>query len=108
MVASSTGEMKTKGFTLLSGSLEGWHWSIVIAVSDKEQFTNEGFRFSNEKELGKRDRRKRSIRTKDKSWIVWNIPSSIWWYMEVHHDWKDGARMYLLTKGEHILRHRKE
>ena len=37
-----------------------------------------------------------------------NIPSSIWWFSEIHHDWEDGARMYLLTKGEHILIHRRE
>ena len=47
---------------------------------------------------------KATIRQIDRIWVCKNIPSSIWWNLEVHHEWKDGGRMYLLTKQEHKRR----
>ena len=50
------------------------------------------------------DRKKQRIRYKDRIWVASNIPSSLWWGKEIHHDWEDGGKMYLLTKGEHLER----
>lgn len=46
---------------------------------------------------------KTKIRQTDRSWVCTNIPSSLWWQCEIHHDWKDGARMYLISHVEHVL-----
>lgn len=51
---------------------------------------------------------KQEIRNKDEFWVGWNIPSSLWRRCEIHHDWGDEGRLYLLTKAEHILRHMRE
>ncbi|MCK4527895.1 hypothetical protein KAW18_11030 [candidate division WOR-3 bacterium] len=96
---------RTKSFTLLSGTIEGWFWRIDCRrFEDGTSAGNSNMFLYNSKE---RDKEKAKIRNRDKSWVKEHIPSSIWWFTEIHHDWKDGARMYLLTKGEHILRYRR-
>lgn len=46
-------------------------------------------------------KRKDAMRTKDNAWVNSNIPSSIVWNTQIHHDWGDRGRMYLVSEGEH-------
>lgn len=101
--------MKKKSFGLLSGTEEGWSWDIRTQIKENEAFNAKGmFNIRNTEEQYEKYREKRLIRHKDRFWVINNIPSSIWWFSEVHHDWNNDGVMYLLTKGEHILRHRRE
>lgn len=50
------------------------------------------------------DMKKKRVRYKDRIWVALNLPSFLWWGKEIHHEWEDGARMYLLTKEEHLER----
>ena len=95
--------IKTKSITLASGNESGWYWTLTLRTA-KNLFSM-GFTFEH---YLARDKSHARIRCRDKNWIYYNIPSSIWWFNEMHHDWKNGGRMYLLTKAEHILRHRSE
>lgn len=100
--------MRTKNFEVGSGTIEGWNWRLSVEVKENETFGSRGssFKFRNVEERAIKNREKIQIRGSDREWVRNNIPSSIWWFTEIHHDWKDKARMYLLTKGEHVLRHR--
>ena len=102
--------MKTKQINLLSGTEEGWHCYLCAKTTEDGRINNRGttFHLKDLNGVYQREKMKRGIRISDKRWVYQYIPSSIWWFTELHHDWKDGGRMYLLTKGEHILRHRKE
>ena len=98
---------KTKNFTLLSGTEEGWQWGIKVCVVPSGHFHGKGtFRYHNSNGETEDRRRKETLRKQDRTWCYQNIPSSIMWFVQIHHDWDDGDRMYLLTKAEHILRHR--
>ena len=93
---------------LYSESEEKGHLSVRLKVLRSGSFKNRG---ALELHLTVDDtaerRKKASLRSVDRTWVYRNIPSSITWETEIHHDWEDGGRMYLLTKGEHILRHRR-
>jgi len=87
---------------LVAGVEEGSEWNLHINVYPGSA------NFQGNFALGiKRDKVKALQRQKDKNWVIWNIPSSIWWHMEIHHDWEAGGVMYLLTHKEHLERHRK-
>ena len=102
-------EKRVKSFTLLSGMEENWHWDIICKIKGNGAFRRKGaYTVVDTKEQREKYKEKNLLRQKDKLWVANNIPSSIWWFSEVHHDWNNGGVMYLLTKGEHILRHRKE
>jgi len=102
-------DRRTKQQTIHSYYEEGSGVRVVVMVSGNGSFESVGslHMMYRETHLNKYTK-KRLIRQNDRSWIHHNIPSSIWWYTETHHDWKNGGRMYLLTKAEHILRHRRE
>lgn len=102
--------MKSKSFVQISGSEENCSWEVRLEVGEKGKFRTRGEHFRLRKQGIKtgKDRNKRNIRDSDRSWVYRNIPSLIAWKTEIHHDWNDGGRMYLLTKGEHILRHRSD
>ena len=100
--------MRTKNFELGSGTIENWNWRLSVEVKENETFGSRGssFKFRDVKERAIKNKIKIQIRNSDREWVRNNIPSSIWWYTENHHEWGDGARLYLLTKAEHILRGR--
>jgi hypothetical protein len=50
---------------------------------------------------------KATIRQTDRVWVCKNIPSTMWWGSEVHHDWDNGGVMYILTLKEHKRRDKK-
>jgi hypothetical protein len=101
--------MKLKSFILLSGEKKGYRWAIPLVVTEKANVRNACFfDFINKNIYREKYREKTRMRDRDNKWVRNFIPSSIWWKTEIHHDWKDGGRMYLLTKGEHILWHRRE
>ena len=102
--------MRIKSFTLLSGSEDRWGWCATTHISEYGGFKNKGvgWELTNLKERYEKDKKKVNMRIKDKNWVHRNIPSSIAWYTQIHHDWNDGARMYLLSKGEHIKRNRRD
>ena len=83
--------------------MEGHRWQYGISIYSHTVIFTGAFSY------GSVDtREKDNIRSKDKWWVAANIPSSIWWDTEIHHDWENGARMYLLTKEEHKKRTRDE
>ena len=84
---------------LSGGSEEGLLWELIFSCRINTTVFSGGFIFH-----GENKRKKNIIRGKDKQWVMRNIPSSIWWMLEIHHDWEHGARMYLLTKEEHKKR----
>ena len=98
-----------KSFTQNSGTEQGWSWNIPLSINENGSFDSVGetINLIDRKRNGQIYREKINMRESDKKWVYRNIPSSIAWVSEIHHDWKDDGRMYLLTKGEHILRHRK-
>lgn len=100
--------MSEKRFTQLSGTINGWYWSVRLEIGKEGGIQYIGFDYKNSIETYLKTKVKCSIRARDRQWVMRNIPSSIWWGTEIHHNWKDGGRMYLLSKGEHILRHKKE
>ena len=101
--------MRSKSTNLLSGTEEDWYWRVVTKVYETGNFENKGgFDMLNSTKYRDRNRVKIRMRISDRTWVKNNIPSSIWWFTEVHHNWKDGGRMYLLSKSEHILKHREE
>lgn len=97
----------SKGITLISGTEEGFYWSANAFIEDNGAFKNKGG-FRIQYPYNSLQRKKAGLRSTDRTWCYRNIPSSITWKTERHHDWEDGGRMYLLTKEEHILRHRRE
>ena len=99
--------MSEKGFSLISGTEDGVHWSYRISIHSNGTFRGKGV-FSIVKGRGKWNKMKDSLRAKDRLWVYRNIPSSIHWHTEIHHNWANNGTMYLLTKGEHILKHRRE
>ena len=101
---------KTRTTILLSGNYEGQSWRIVVVTTETGGFQGKGtFIFDYAyKDVSEERKKKGRLRVTDRKWVQRNIPSSIVWNTQVHHDWEDGGRMYLLTKGEHILRHRRE
>ena len=103
-------KMRTKSSTLLFGTEEGWSWNIRVGVYENGTFSTTGasFHLQNQKSRHKRDLVKERIRAMDRTWVYRNIPSSIHWHTQIHHDWANNGTMYLLAKGEHILRHRRE
>jgi hypothetical protein len=78
---------------LVGGSFEGWKWNIYQSVTIKGKVSSFNFTFV--------DPFKAKTRRLDKQWIAYNIPSSLWWKLDMHHNWEDGGRMYLLTPKEH-------
>jgi hypothetical protein len=101
--------MRIKTIILLSGTQDGWQWQVPQITTKKGNIReNIYFNYIDKANTRKKYIEKTRIRDNDNKWVRNYIPSSIWWKTEIHHDWKDGGRMYLLTKGEHILRHRRE
>ena len=90
---------KFQKLLLASGSEEGRKWGLIVDICLNSHVFSGCFIIRSEKQTEK-DR----IRTKDRKWCYINIPSSIVWNVEVHHDWNDGGRMYLLSKEEHKRR----
>jgi len=90
--------MRVKGFGIFNQGEEG-------AILQVRQFVNEnGFiRFPTLSVRSKTNYKggKDKIRALDKTWVYHNIPSSIWWYTEVHHDWENGGIMFLISKEKH-------
>ena len=86
---------------LASGGEEGCDWRLSLTCSSgtKNFMGNYVLVVANEK---------KRLRTSDRTWVYRNIPSSIHWYTEIHHDWSDGGRMYLLSHGEHLVLTRRE
>lgn len=76
---------KQRSIHLAGGAYEGWKWDFVGSCVS--------FRLTTPY--------KARIRRKDRHWIANNLPSSIWWGLETHHNWEDGGRMYLLTHELH-------
>ena len=101
--------MRRRCFTQRSGTEKGWHWKIPLRINENGNFYNTGgsFDFFDTKKIYEEKRNKVKIRGADREWVFRNIPSSIVWATQIHHDWVDGARMYLISKGEHILRGRR-
>jgi len=102
-------DKRTKDITLVSGTIEGWLWAVRLRMLSSGLFSARGtYNYQNQAERYIKDKDKSRIRITDKQWCYRNIPSSIVWNTEIHHNWGDNGTMYLLTKGEHILRHRRE
>ena len=98
-----------KSKALISGSEETWQWTITCSVKGNGAFNAKGLiRTIDIKRRKIKDSLKEAIRDKDRKWAKDNIPSGILWNTEKHHDWENGARLYFLTKKEHILRHRRK
>ena len=104
------GMSKTKTVTLFSGSEGKQHWSVVVVITKIGNFQGKGTILTDcsYEDISEKRKRRGYIRIKDREWVYRNIPSTIAWKTQIHHDWEDGARMYLLSKGEHILRERRE
>lgn len=102
--------MKTKSGTLISGNIKGISWHVRCVVYENGTFCEKGTRFGfvDRKEYENKPItiEKQKIRKSDRLWVYRNIPSSIHWCTEIHHNWLHGGIMYLLTKGEHILHER--
>lgn len=92
-----------KEIYLACGSEKGFKWKLRLAVSTETQNFEGGFSLSTDS-----TRKKDIIREKDRQWVYRNLPSSIHWYCEIHHDWKLGGKMFLLTKEEHKKRTKEE
>ena len=110
-VARGTGYMRKGKHIVLYGYSEGgYRLNIVMSVIPSGGFQAKGsFIYAYPyRERTKRSKKQEQIRRADRVWVYRNIPSSIWWHTEIHHDWTNNGTMYLLTKGEHILRHRRE
>ena len=100
--------MRIKLFIQLGGTVEGFRWRIPLQIKENGTFNDKGsINILNTKEryYGK-DNIKIKLRKKDKNWVIYHIPSSIWWHTVIHHDWDNGGTMYLLSHKEHILIHR--
>ena len=96
-------------FDLASGTHEGWRWAVRLRVNREGFFSNNtAFSLQRNKPLTGEAKRRNRIRLDDRRWVYRNIPSSIHWYNEVHHDWEHGGRMYLLSHSQHILVTRRE
>ena len=93
---------KGKSIILFSGGEEGLGFSLTLKVySETKVFSGSwNFKF-------KETREKDKVRGLDRKWCYRNIPSSIMWNVEVHHDWENGGTMYLLSHAEHMSIHRK-
>lgn len=50
------------------------------------------------------DAYKGKLRHLDKAWCYRNIPSSIVWNTEIHHDWENEGIMYLLSHKDHLAK----
>ena len=98
--------MRLKTFTFLSGYDESQSWRLDIVVREDGSFAKKGTTF--DIIFQNPNKTKQDIRAKDREWVMQNIPSSIWWKTQIHHVWEDGARMYLLSKLEHIKQTREE
>ena len=92
---------KRKSFHLIGGSEEGQHWDLRLDIREKTNNFIGYFRFYTPPLY------KSTTRNKDWRWVASNIPSSIWWGKQIHHDWENGARMYILDKKEHRRRDKK-
>lgn len=100
--------MRVKQISLFSGTEKDWFWYTRCLVKENGLLGDHGtIQSYNRKERYIRDNEKEKIRAVDRLWVYRNIPSSIHWHTEIHHEWCDAGRMYLLTKEEHILLHRK-
>jgi hypothetical protein len=102
--------MKLKTFVQFSYREDCYGINIVLKVSEKGAFYSKGavqYVFPRRNE-SKEAHMKSHLRKMDREWVYRNIPSSIHWHTEIHHNWYENGTMYLLTKGEHILRHRSE
>ena len=97
--------MSEKSFVLDSGNEDGWHWSITVGIKENGEIRRRySFNFYDMQEIKEKYKEKVKIRGVDNMWVLHNIPSSIAWKTVIHHDWSDGGRMYLLTKGEHSIK----
>lgn len=93
---------RARTIKLQSGGEEGYRWELAIGIHENIKVFTGSFTFG-----GEEQKRRHKIRSSDKSWVIHHIPSSIWWFNEVHHDWEDGGRMYILDKKEHRRRDKK-
>lgn len=85
-----------KDITLISGSEEGFDWSLSIGIREKTKVFNGHYKIANEER-----KRKALIRHMDSSFFKTILPYSMYRKYEVNHDWKNGARVTLLTPKEH-------
>ena len=101
---------KGKSFVLFGHSEDGYRLNVVMSVIPSGGFQGKGiFLYAYPyKQQSKKSKKQEQIRRGDRIWVYRNIPSSIHWHTEIHHNWANNGTMYLLTKGEHILRHRRE
>lgn len=102
--------MRVKNITLYGGMVEkSFSFNISVRVCENSSFCSKG-NISLKDNLSDYHRNKKhvNLRRLDREWVHTHIPSSIWWNTEIHHDWENDGIMYLLTKNEHILRHRRE
>ena len=95
-----TGRMPQHKTYLFGGSEEGESFEFYVYVNGNGKIGKITCLFPS------KDLFKSRTRLKDRLWFYRNIPSSIIWNVEVHHEWEDGARVYLLSKEEHKLKHR--
>ena len=99
---------RSKTFTQYSMSIGRFFVRIRVSIYDTGGFQRTGEQIEVENTKTRNTKRKDVIRGNDRSWVHNHIPSSIAWKTQIHHDWENGGIMYLLTRGEHILRHRSE
>lgn len=105
---------KVKMFQLFRMGEEGAVLAINLRVSRKgnlscsDAYTTKEVKQKGEKRNWELNAKKIRMRINDNRWVHNHIPSSIWWETVVHHDWKNGGVMYLLTPEEHSVITRKE
>ena len=92
-------KMKTKGFSLYSQGEEGALLQVIQHINEEGLVYALSFSYRSRADV--RYNQKVKTRNKDKTWIYHNIPSSIWWHTAMHHEWKNGGVMFLLTPEEH-------
>ena len=92
---------KAKQIYLFGGSEEKQIWELMVEIRETSYKFSGHFLFPKPE-----NEEKHGIRVRDRTWVRNNIPSSIQWYTEIHHDWEDGGRMYLLSEKEHKRKHR--
>ena len=99
--------LRDKRFPLFYMGEEGAALTIRLRVSRKGNLSYTDHYASKEvmrkraKRNHKKNLKKRRIRGRDAQWVHTYIPSSIWWHCEIHHDWKNGGIVYLLSHLDH-------
>lgn len=106
--------MKYKTTTLLTLTDEEGTLLVRVNVSGGEvisfvtPFTDKKITMGRRQREITKFREHNSIRCSDRSWCYQNIPSTILWKTEAHHDWNNSGGMYLLDPEEHRRITRKE